>query len=284
MPEQPSQVHVRLGAELQACRTLADMNQRSMAEALGVSQSTVSRVERGDLLLTAAQVETWLRASKPSTDLRQSVRALVKAAHTETRTWRELRASQAHMQGVSRDRNAASRHVQIFDPTVLPGLLQTADYARRILQLADITETFDHAAALAARIERQGVLREPGRRFEFIVAERLLRWEPEPGVLEPQLAQLVTATRLDTVELAVLPDSYVGGLPWHNFVIREPADGAPAYVSAELVHGAHDVTDGESVAIYQRMWERLWKASATGDDAVQLIRRARVEREAAASS
>jgi transcriptional regulator with XRE-family HTH domain len=276
LPEQPTQLRVRLGAELQAARTMADINQRTMASALGIHQTTVSRVERGELLLSAEQLTTWLNTAKTSRDLRSRLRALTKAAHSETRTWQELQAQHAHMQAASRERNAAARWVQIFDPTVLPGLLQTADYARRIIDLADITASFDHAAALAARVERQGILREPGRTFQFVIAERLLRWEPEPGapVLGPQLAQLAAAAKLDAVELAVLPDSFVGALPWHNFVIREPADGTPAYVMVELIHGEQEVVEGGDVAVYQTMWDRLWNASATGDDAVALIRSA----------
>jgi transcriptional regulator with XRE-family HTH domain len=281
LPEQPTQLRVRLGAELQAARTIADISQRTMARALGIHQTTVSRVERGELLLSAEQLTTWLNTAKTSRDLRSRLRALTKAAHSETRTWQELQAQHAHMQAVSRERNAAARRVQIFDPTVLPGLLQTADYARRIIDLADITASFDHAAALSARVERQGILREPGRTFQFVIAERLLRWEPEPGapVLGPQLAQLAAAAKLDAVDIAVLPESFVGALPWHNFVIREPADGTPAYVMVELIHGEQEVVEGGDVAVYQTMWDRLWKASATGDDAVALIHQVAIARD-----
>ena len=161
--------------------------------------------------------------------------------------------------------------MQNFQPTVLPGLLQTADYARHVIQLADITASMDHGAALAARIDRQSVLREPGRQFQFLIAQRLLRWEPALGVLAPQLAQLAAVAELENVELAVLPDMYAGALPWHNFVLRHPADGSPTYVATELLHGAQMITDLESVGIYQELWKRLWDAAAIGDAARQLI-------------
>lgn len=251
-----------------------------MAAAVKIHQSTVSRVERAELLLDGEQTTAWLQAAKAPADVRKRVRALTRSAHTETQTWAELRAGAAQMQSVSADLNAAARRVQIFDPTVLPGLMQTADYARRIFDLADIDNRFDHVAALARRIERQAVLREPGRRFEFVISERLLHWEPEVGVLEPQLAQLVSAARLDAVEIAVLPDDFTGRLPWHNFVLRYPADGAPAYVRIELVHGEQAIDDPESVGLYQRLWDELWAASLTGDDAIALVRREAAARSA----
>lgn len=265
-------MRAQLGAQLQACRTLARMSQRALAAALSVAQTTVSRIERGELLPDGEQANAWLSATNAPSDLRRAVRALVKQAHVEQRTWEQIDVT--HMQSESRDKNAASRHVQIFDPTVLPGLLQTADYARRVIELADVAGKFDHAAALAGRIERQGVLRQPGRLFQFIIAERLLRWEPIAGVLEPQLAQLAAAARLETVELAVLPEKFADALPWHNFVIREPADGSPPYVDTELVHGPQTIREPGSVAVYQWMWDRLWKASRTDDEALALIRAA----------
>lgn len=274
MPENPSRARLQLGVELHTARKLHGIDQRTLAQRLEVSQSLVSRAERGQRLLDRNAVTAWLKAVKASPDVRSRVLALTEVAHTETRTWADLLANDRHLQETSRAREAGAVLVQNWQPTVLPGLLQTADYARKVIELADPDNRIDHAAALAARVNRQGVLREPGHSFDFVIAERLLRWEPTPGVLTPQLAHLVSAAQLDTVNLAVLPDRYAGSLPWHNFVIREPADRSPAYVNAELVHGESTITDPESVALYRRMWIMLWDASVTGDEAVALIRQA----------
>lgn len=275
MPDQPSRVRLQLAAELQTARSLSGMNQRDLGTSIDLSQSMVARVERAERLLSRPAADKWLRTTKARPDVRDRVLALLEAAHTETGTWAELLASQRHLQDQSRDRNAGARLMQDFSPTVLPGLLQTADYARRIIALADVSGTIDRGAALAARIERQGVLHEPGeRRFEFLTTERLLHWQPAPGVLAPQLAHLVAAAQLDTVSLAVLPDDYAGALPWHNFVVRHPADGSPAYVATELLHGAQTIEDPESVALYERLWAQMWDAAATGPDALDLIRSA----------
>jgi transcriptional regulator with XRE-family HTH domain len=273
LPDQPSRVRLQLAAELQTARTLSGINQRDLATRLGISQSLVSRAERAERLLSRPDTLRWLRTTKARDDVRDRVLALTEAAHTETRTWADLLASQQHLQEQSRERNRTARLMQDFSPTVLPGLLQTADYARRIIPLADITGQIDHAASLAARIQRQSVLTDDAdRTFQFLIAERLLSWEPAPGVLSPQLAQLLAAAKLDTVDLAVLPDSYAGALPWHNFVLRYPADGSPAYVAAELVHGAQTIDDPESVQVYQELWSRMWEAAATGEDALDIIR------------
>jgi transcriptional regulator with XRE-family HTH domain len=274
LPDRPSHLRLQLAAELRTARNLAGVNQRDLAAELSVSQSLVSRAERGERLLSRPVVAAWLRTVDASTDVRQRVLDLTEAAHTESRTWSDLLASQQHLQHVSEGRNAAARTVMDFAPTVLPGLLQTAEYARHVIPLADLASRVDHDAALAARIRRQEVLRRPGRDFRFLITERLLHWEPGPGTLTPQLAHLVATAELDTVRIGVLPEAYAGVLSWHNFVVRRPADGSSPYVATELFHGDQTIDDPESVALYLDAWERMWTAAATGDDAVRLIRAA----------
>lgn len=272
MPEKHSRVRLQLAAELQSCRRLAGVNQREMAKQVGVSQPLVSRIESAERLLSLPDVAKWLRACSAAPEVRERIIALTEAAHTETRTWRELLATTNHLQEEASRRNAAAALVQNFQPSILPGLVQTADYARATIPLTDLEGQIDRAAHLAARIERQAVLRDPGRRFDFLIAERLLRWEPAPGVLGPQLAQLAAVAALDTVTVAVLPDSYAGAIPWHNFVLRHPADGSPPYVAVEMVHGEQTIEDATDVAAYELLWKVMWEAALVGDEAIARIR------------
>jgi transcriptional regulator with XRE-family HTH domain len=269
-------VRLQLGAELQRTRQLSGIGQKDLADRLKVSQSLVSRVESGTRLLARPELQKWLRTTKADAPIRERVLALAEAAHTDTRTWNQLLGGAGgQLQDEAARRNAAARLVQNFQPTVLPGLLQTADYARAVIPLADITGRIDHAAHLARRLERQDVIQEPGRSFAFLIAERLLRWEPAPGTLGPQLAQLRAAVELDAVDLAVLPDSYAGALPWHNFVIRYPIDpeDVPA-VSVELISGDQTITEPETVEVYRTLWSRLWDAAVTGDEARAMLEQA----------
>jgi transcriptional regulator with XRE-family HTH domain len=275
----PSRARKRLGAELRTARTLAGMNQTQLGNVLDRTQGVVSRIEAGQRLLTIAETRAWLQAVRADEDTEDRVLALTEAVHAETSLWSNVYGGRAHLQDVIGDRDRQCTVVRNFQPTVLPGLLQTVDYARAVLRIADgqayEVPGVDRAAALAGRIGRQEILREPGRTFQFVFVEGLLHKEPEAGVLRAQLNQLLTFAELDTVELAVLPASYMGTMPWHNFVLRHPAadDGAP-YVTAELLHGSQTVRDPDSVGVYRRLWDRLWEAAARGDDALAMIREA----------
>lgn len=273
MPE-PSRVRRQLGAELQTARSLAGMSQRDLAAHLDMSQSALARVERGERPLSRPAAVDWLTHVGADDAVRDRVLALVDAAHTETRAWRDLYASTGSLQEEARQSNLDARLVCMYEETVIPGLLQTADYARRVLELSDVAERMDRRAALAARLDRQQVLRDEGRTFRFLLAERLLSWEPAAGLIGPQLAQLLAVAELPAVEIGVLPETFADALPWHGFVLRYPADDSPPYVAVELIHGEQRLTDPEDVDTYVRLWDRMWTAAITGPAALDVIRRA----------
>jgi transcriptional regulator with XRE-family HTH domain len=266
-------IRARLGAELRAARTLANLTQRQLAARIEPSQATVTRVERGEVLLSRPVTVAWLEACDANADARARVLALTEAAHNETRPWADaIGGDTLHLQEVARRREADARVVRNYQTSLVPGLLQTAGYARQLLPLADPTGAMDHAAALAARLERQQVLYEPDRRFEFLLEEMVLRWAPGPGVMRAQVDRLLSLATLETVELAVLPAARIGAMSWHSFMWWEPVDGPP-YVTTELLHGGQYVTDATAVASYETVWSQLWKAAVVGSDALDLIRR-----------
>jgi transcriptional regulator with XRE-family HTH domain len=275
-----SRIRKQLGAELRAARQLAGLTQRDMRDRLPTSQAAVSRYERGEggLPPTRHLVTRWLEICEVSDEAtRDRVLALVEAAHNESRSWLEMLGDGTHLQGIAQDREAAARLVRVCQMTMVPGLLQTAEYARQLMPQVDPFNKFDHAAAVAARMDRQRILYEEGRRFEFLIAEHALRWSPGPGVMPAQLDRLVSMATLSAVEVAILPTRREGALEWHNFDLLELADGSASFVTAELVHGGQLISDPELVAPYVSLWDRLRRASAVGDEARAVIERVRAD-------
>jgi transcriptional regulator with XRE-family HTH domain len=265
-----SQTRRRLGQELLRLRDLAGISGRQMAFKVGVSQPMMSRFDRTEVMLRMSVIRDWLTACEADDETRARVLELAERAHGETKRWRDLLADEAHLQGTARDHDVAADRIQNFQPTVLPGLLQTPSYAHATLQLGRT----DVPAAVAARLKRQELLDEPGRRFEFVIAERLLHRGPAPGALAGQAHRLLALAELDVVDLAVLPEAaHPGMLLWHNFVIRRSGNGEP-WVATELQHGTQEIRDPVSVRIYELTWTRLTAVAAHGDDALALIRRA----------
>lgn len=276
---EPSRAVRQLARELKALRTLAGLSQHALARASDgqLNQTRILRAERAETLLTRPQAEAWLDATAAEREARDRVLAFVTAAHTETRPWRDMTpADVGHLQGEAAEREAGAAVARTFQPTLVPGLLQTAAYAREIIPMADASGTMDHPAALVARLERQQILCDETRRFEFVLAEQVLRWAPAPGVMAEQLDRLLSVSTLPTVQLAVLPIDRSGGpMAWPGFIYREPVDGTDdgPYVTIELLHGGPTVRDPEAVGYYAQLWSQLWGAALHGDDARELIAR-----------
>lgn len=274
---EPSAVRRQLAGELARLRGLAKISGRDMAPRIGVSQPTVSRIERATTLPSLPQVRLWLDATEASEDTRNRVLALTESAHTETATWRDLFDSgtdrvQAHVRG----RETEARVVSTFEPRVVPSLLQTADYTRALINTVDTAGQVDLPAMLTGRATRQRALHDPGREFRFLVPESMLYRQPGSStLLAAQLDHLVVVATWETVTLGVIPRGVTFAGMWHNFVVYDPADEvSEPYVSIELTHGLLTLADHWHVELYRDLFARLWDAAVFGDDAVALIRRA----------
>jgi hypothetical protein len=91
---------------------------------------------------------------------------------------------------------------------MVPGLLKTAEYARRVLAVADPTggQRHDMSAALGARIKRQEILYDDSGRFEFLITEAALRWQShDRSLIVPQMARISSAATLSNVWVGLLP-------------------------------------------------------------------------------
>lgn len=264
----------RLRAELGRLRDLSGLGGRPMGQRLGVTQATISRIERGETLPAMPIVRGWLDAVvdagvQLAAAERERILELAETLHGETQPWGELLGTDGHTQRHFLQREMLAVLTRNWQPTVVPGLLQTPEYARAVLSVGRTRNVED---AVAKRIERQQVLHDPGpRRFEFLIAEHVLRW-PIGGetVLEVQRDRIVSLARLDTVDVAIVPTTAAPALAWHNFTLWTPEDG-PRYVTTELVHGAQELVDEATVQLYDELWSRLWGSALHGDDATDLL-------------
>jgi transcriptional regulator with XRE-family HTH domain len=274
----------QLADELVKVRVRAGMTGRAMAKVLDLSQAQLYRYDHAVTTPTLPTVRTWLdacRAKAPEAldDLgRARILELAEAAHAEPKTWKAHRdAGIVSAQETAADQDADAVELFEAERVILPGLLQTPEYAAAAVRQADLHGQFDHLAQVAGRIARQARLFEPGRTWRFLLAEHLLSESPGlPALMPPQRSRLLALAEIDDVEIAVLPTGAriePSGLWWAPFTIIQPRDG-DRYVVAELPHGEVTVTAPDEVASFELLWERLWKAARTGDEAVKLIRKA----------
>jgi len=123
--------------------------------------------------------------------------------------------------GGPRETTAAT--IRAFEADVVPGLLQTADYARHLLRrlVAFRGLPDDVERGVRARMVRQEVLYDPDKQLRFLLTEAALRYQPCPrATLRGQLDRLLAVFGLATVEVGILPfDLELPVVPSHGFWI-----------------------------------------------------------------
>jgi transcriptional regulator with XRE-family HTH domain len=272
---EPRPQRARLGQELQRLRMLAGLSGTQLANALGLSQSRVSRIERGQAPLTLAQVNAWADATGASEERRTLVLYLTEAVVNEVITHAERFEGwglAGEQQVVQRDEETA-RVLRHFQPCFVSGLLQTAEYARRILTFSD--PNADIAQALAVRMARQRVLYEPGRELEFILTEAALRYQPGEGdVLTAQHAHLASVATLETVSIGVIPaGAQMHALVQSAFIIYDDrADGRPAFAKVETPHASISASEPADVQVYRDRMVAYRRSAIFGDEGIDFIR------------
>lgn len=267
----------RLADELRLQRDLAGLTGRELARRIGISQSKVSRIESGTTLPSRPEVTAWGGATGASDEVLELLTVLAAAARTEVDTWREALQGRSHTQDEIGRREADAHALRCYEPAVMPGLLQTAGYARAVLTLfkGHAPET-DVSTAVAGRLNRQQILYDEDRTFEFLITEGALRWRPcPPRLLAAQLARIASVSTLDNVSIGVIPaDVKATTAVSLGFTIFEGRDGDVApYVMVEVPHARLTIRSSDDVAIYERGWSLLRQMARFGDDAREFLDR-----------
>ncbi|MEV5103045.1 helix-turn-helix domain-containing protein [Streptomyces massasporeus] len=245
-----------------------------LAERLGWPHSKVYKLEGGRQTATSDDLRAWADAVGQPDTFRE-LAARLQGFESHIRSWRrQLAAGHRPVQDSWNIEVDRSRAIYAWEEAVVPGMLQTADYARAIfLRYADLQGTVrDTDAAVRARMQRQEWLYRPGRRFHALVWEAALHaLVCPPAVLAAQLDRLMGIVGLDTVELGVVPLGASLRIPTANgfWVLDE------RLVIAEDWHAEIWLDDAESVASYLRVWRTLQESAVYGADAQNVIHRVR---------
>jgi Domain of unknown function (DUF5753) len=165
-----------------------------------------------------------------------------------------------------------TRFFRVFEATVIPGLLQTAEYARaRLAQGIILFKVHnDINEAVQARMKRQELLYRPDKRFHFVMTEAALRLRLcPPEVMLGQLDRLITLSALPNVKLGIIDATtqYVVG-PWHGFWLRDSDRVMVETFSAEL-----NLAQPQEIALYSDIFDQFAAVASYGRSARAIITR-----------
>jgi transcriptional regulator with XRE-family HTH domain len=204
----------KAAAELRKIREEAGLSCTDVARMMGMSISKVSRIETGNCGMHIEDVAALLGLYKVPAARREELLDLVR--RSEERGWWERQPGLPKLWRTLIDFEAKAVRIQNFEPLVVPGLLQTAEYSRAIIHGINATLSESELDNLvASRMARQTVLtRSAAPQLLAVVDEGALR-RPigDPGVMQRQLAHLATMAEKPNVTLRVVQKcvgSYTG--------------------------------------------------------------------------
>ncbi|MFD7860756.1 Scr1 family TA system antitoxin-like transcriptional regulator [Streptomyces sp. NPDC057682] len=271
----------RLGAKLRALRgelTLEEVAERSKGQ---FAYSKLSRIETARSAAKAKDIDTLLdlyaEIGREVTDeLRAALLVLTKEG-AQRGWWHSYRGivSPVYEDLISLETEAES--ISSWQLGVIPGLLQTAEYARDIIRATAMSEAVEARvdSLVEVRLGRQAVLtREDPLTLWAIIAEQALRSTADTdGLMREQLGRLLTTGKRPNINIQVLPSHaplHVGQLG--SFTVL----GFGPHADLDVVHtegltSALYVEEREQVAAHRDAWQRLSAAALSVEASAALI-------------
>ncbi|WAE75975.1 helix-turn-helix transcriptional regulator [Streptomonospora nanhaiensis] len=261
-----------LGNRLRGLRKQAGLSGRELAESLSWQASKISKIENGKQTPSDQDVLDWTRATNSESEAEDLLASLhtLEIQHAEWQ--RQLRAGLKLHQNEIAELNARTRLFRVFESTYIPGLLQTAGYARfRFAQSITVFKIRnDINEAVQARIQRQDILYRPDKRFHFVITEAALRYRLcPPEAMLAQLDRLVSMSALPNVRLGIIgfETAYVVA-PAHGFWLLDDERVMVETFSAEL-----NLAQPQETGLYGRVFESLAGVASYGRSARAIITR-----------
>jgi transcriptional regulator with XRE-family HTH domain len=248
-----------LGVELRRLR--GGRRAAAVATALGWSESKISRIETAHTAISEEDLERLLTAYGVRVEDRGRLRDLARSGRARA-WWTPYRSSVPDPYDEFVALEAEATFISEWESQVVPGLLQTDEYARAVIEAgADVGNQAVAQRRLALRMARQAVLtREPAPSLLMVLDEAVLYREVGGvEVLRRQVAKLAEDSRRPGVELRILPFSAGAhaGQGESFMVLDFPAGTRNPIVHSEGLSGGLFRVTAAEVEVYQDAFDDL---------------------------
>ncbi len=236
-----------LGEELRRIRAKANLTGLEMSHRTGWGPTKISRVESGHMKVSEVDLIHYLGACRVFPPQANALLALCQDAHRHSDYWLETQGE--HLEDsikavVYHETTCGSSSV--YEPQVVPGLLQTENYARAMINQYSPRDPESLEFCVRARMERQQILRRPiPPRFDFFVHEDALRLDVGGStVMHEQLLTLVLISGLPSVTFRIVPSSAVfgGAFQVFRYADHQPLVYLDAYIGGMFLEDQTFVT------------------------------------------
>lgn len=269
-PDRQEATRKELAEVLRELRKAAGLSGDRLAARCGISQSKISRIERGRTLPSVFDVERILAALKVRQDKARELLELARAANVDftsshalarVGTWRRQLELKAMTESTSVMRQ--------FLPAIPTALVQTLEYARCVMEPSvPSAPERDVEKLVQARMQLRTVIEDESREFVLLMTEQAVRWNyaGRPAMAR-QVAHMAREAQRPNVDLAVIPNTAeVHDAPLNVFVIYDER-----LVQVEILNGVVSFRDPRDVTYYLELFEFFYSHALTGEDAIEFL-------------
>jgi transcriptional regulator with XRE-family HTH domain len=263
-----------LGALLRALRTEKGLTVEQVSEQLLCSPSKVSRMETGHGTATPRDIRD-LCDLYDVTDAAERDRMMRLAREGKRSGWWQGYDLENFSTYVGLEAEAVG--IKYYQSTIVPGLLQTPDYARAMYEAGVPKFTPERIDEhIEVRLRRQRLLMQsPPIRLEVVLDEAVLhRLVGGSAVMAAQIARLSKVSKQPNVTMQVIPYT-AGAHPAMDstFNILQFAEGVPSVVYVEGLVGWIYVERPQDIDRYQQVFEHLRTVALTPQESSELLAR-----------
>jgi transcriptional regulator with XRE-family HTH domain len=269
----PTMRRRRLGGQLRRLREASGLRIEQVAGALKCSTSKISRIETGQVMVGRRDLRNILALYRISDARHEELIKLAREA--QEKSWWHADSELANVATLM-DFEAEATSIRTFGGLLLPGLLQTAGYARAVISALrpglppEEVERWVHL-----RLTRQSLLDDENAPFYCAILDDAALRRDVGGreVMSEQLQHLAEVASLPNVTLQVLP--YIKGAhagmcgDFTIFRFSEPDDQDIVY----LEHNAGDLylEHREQVDRHERVFDDLCAEALAPDESVSIL-------------
>jgi transcriptional regulator with XRE-family HTH domain len=237
----------RLGDELRRARVAAGFSsQEALAAKLGFDRTVIAKAETGDRPPTPEVLAAWCQACGIDAEMFERWAVVARRADGPVPTWFEdwLKAEgEAHT-------------LRVWQPLIMPGLLQIAEYARALF-LAVGADEAKADELVAVRLERQSILdrADPPHLITVLDEGVLHKLIGSPAIMCEQLTHVADLAARPNISIEVVPSSTGANAGLSGGFQLASCDGTPDVLN---MNGVRDVTEerGAIVRHATRIFDR----------------------------
>jgi hypothetical protein len=277
-PGSPTALRILLGAQLRQLREAKGLTRAEAGYTIRASESKMSRLELGRVSFKERDIRDLLMLyGVQDADQRDGLLSLAKQAN-EPGWWHRYNDILPSWFEAYVGLEETAALIRTYEGHLVPGLLQTKDYARAVM-LSGLPGEPDEETEqrLRLRMDRQGLLTrpDPPRLWAVVDEAALRRPVGGPDVMRVQLEQLITAAKLPNVTLqVVLYRAGAHAALGQPFVILRFADpDLPDMVYLEQLTSGLWIDKRDEVDSYTQVMNRLVVEAEDPNDTEEIISR-----------